>query len=355
MDTAPKPRKPFKIIHMDEVECVPVRWLWYPYIPAGKLTIIEGDPGIGKSWISCAIAKAVAGGEALPGQEGRPLAPPQRVLLCSAEDNPSDTIGPRLREMGANLKLIDYVDQAFTLTHDGIAGLEETMRSVAATIVFIDPIVAYLGGKMDMSQANEVRDVMTPLARAAEHTGCAIVVVRHLRKAGADNALYKGLGSIDFTAAVRSVLAVQYARDGKTPIIRHIKHNLTPAGPTLSYGVEPGAELLDAEGRPTGIWSVGKFQWGPVFEEDEYGPGKTIDRRPKSYAKAQEFLIAFLKDGPKPALEIIRAAEAAGISEKTLKRAKQGIAVSDKELNQWVWKLTVPDGPMVEDEGEESD
>jgi hypothetical protein len=344
---APRPPKAFHTICMEDVECVPIRWLWYPYIPAGKLTIIEGDPGIGKSWISCAIAKAVAGGEALPGQEGRPLAPPQKVLLCSAEDNPADTIGPRLRAMGAHVENIFYVDQTFTLNKEGIRGLEETMRDAAATIVFIDPIVAYMGSKVDMNAANEVRDIMTPLAQAADRTGCAIVIVRHLRKAASDKAIYQGIGSIDFTAAVRSVLAVTYARDGKTKLIRHIKHNTTEAGPSLSFEIERGTETLDAEGKPSGVWTSGAFKWGPVFAEDEYGPAKGINRTPKSSAKAQEFLVSFLKQGPKPALEVIRAAEAAGLSEATLKRAKQGLVVSDKELNQWVWRLTVPDNEVT--------
>ena len=283
------------------------------------------------------------------------MAPPQRVLLCSAEDNPADTIGPRLRAMGANLQLIDYVDQAFTLNKEGIDALEETMRSVAATIVFIDPIVAYLGGKMDMNHANEVREVMTPLAHAAERTGCAIVVVRHLRKASSDSALYRGIGSIDFTAAVRSVLAVTYARDGKTKLIRHIKHYNTPAGPSIAFETSAGEELLDAEGKPTGVWTSGTFNWGPTFAEEEYGPALGVNKTPKSHAKAQQFLISFLKDGPKPALDVIRAAEAAGLSEKTLKRAKSGIAVSDKELNQWVWRLTLPEGGPLPDEMEDDD
>lgn len=346
--------KKLRTICMDDVEPEVMRWLWYPYIPAGKLTIIEGDPGIGKSWITCAIAKAVAGGEALPGQEGRPLAPPQRVLLCSAEDNPADTISPRLRAMGANLKLIHFVNENFTLDKQGIRALEETMRDAAATIVFIDPIVAYLGGKMDMNQANEVREVMTPLAQAAERTGCAIVVVRHLRKASSDTAIYRGIGSIDFTAAVRSVLAVTYARDGKTKLVRHIKHNNTPEGPTLSFDIEKGVETLTAEGTPSGIWTVGAFKWGPTFVEDEYGPPKGINRTPKSCQKAQEFLVSFLKQGPQPALDVIRAAEAAGIAETTLKRAKTGLVVSDKELNQWVWRLTIPDAGASELKTEET-
>lgn len=345
--------KKLRTICLRDVESVPMRWLWYPYIPAGKLTIIEGDPGIGKSWISCAIAKAVAGGEALPGQEGRPLAPPQKVLLCSAEDNPGDTIKPRLVAMGANLDLIEYVDQPFMLNPEGIRSLEETMRTAAATIVFIDPIVAYLGGKMDMNQANQVRDVMTPLAAAADRTGCAIVLVRHLRKAQSDTALYRGIGSIDFTAAVRSVLAVTYARDGKTKIVRHIKHNTTPEGPTLSYEIEKGVETLLPDGSPSGIWTMGAFKWGPTFSEDTYGPATTINRTPKSSAKAQQFLISFLKDGPKPSLEVIRAAEASGIPETTLKRAKMGLVRAIKEPKQWLWTLEQPDGPVIEEEEED--
>ncbi len=347
------PGRRFKTICMKDVEIVPIRWLWYPYIPAGKLTIIEGDPGIGKSWISIAIAKAVAGGEALPGQEGRPLMPPQRVLLCSAEDNPGDTIGPRLQAIGANLDLIHYVDQPFLLNKQGIRDLEETMRDCAATIVFIDPIVAYMGGKVDMNQANEVRDIMAPLSAAADRTGCAIVLVRHLRKASSDNALYKGVGSIDFTAAVRSMLAVTYARDGKTKIIRHIKHNNTPEGPTLSYYLEPSVETLDAEGKPSGVWTQGAFKWGPIFSDEPYGPKGAVDRTPKSVSRAQQFLISFLNQGAKPSLEVIRAAEAAGIAETTLKRAKSGLVVSDKELNQWVWRLSQPDASSHVSEMEE--
>lgn len=351
-DWKPAPPRPtarpkvLRTLNLADVEPEPVRWLWYPYIPAGKLTLIEGDPGIGKSWISCAIAKAVANGEPLPGQEGKVQAPPQRVLLCSAEDNPADTIVPRLRAMNADLHLIDFVDQAFTLNPEGIAQLEETMREFAATIVFIDPIVAYLGGKVDMNQANEVRDIMTPLAKAAEHTGCAIVAVRHLRKAGGNNTLYRGIGSIDFTAAVRSVMAVTYARDGRTKLIRHIKHNITPAGATLAFDIDPGEE------QPDGTWTVGTFQWGTIFEEDEYGPGETVNRTPKKVAKAQEWLISKLNQGPVPALEILHAAEANGFSKSVLKRAKHGIAISDKELNQWVWRLALPgETPTVEEEG----
>lgn len=349
----PKPMEPklkgFHRVCIDDVECEDVRWLWFPYIPAGKLTLIEGDPGIGKSWISCAIAKAVAGGEALPGQEGKPLLPPQRVLLASAEDGLADTIAPRLRAMGANLKMIDCVDDPFTLDKKGIERLELTIQDAVATIVFIDPIVAYLGGKVDMNNANEVRDVMAPLSKAAEHTGCAIVAIRHLRKAGGKNGLYRGIGSIDFTAAVRSVVAVEYGRDGKTKLFRHIKHNLTPAGPTLSFYMD-SKPVLNAEGQETGLYSPGEFHWGQAFEDDEYGPAPGVNRTTKARAKAQQFLIDFLKDGPKPALDVIRAAEAAGYTETTLKRAKNGIVVSDKELNQWVWRLTVPETGVMEAE-----
>ena len=255
--------------------------------------------------------------------------------------------------MGANLKMIDCVEEPFSLDKKGIERLELTIQDAVATIVFIDPIVAYLGGKVDMNHANEVRDVMAPLAKAAERTGCAIVAIRHLRKAGGKNGLYRGIGSIDFTAAVRSVIAVEYGRDGKTKIFRHIKHNLTPAGATLSFYMD-SKPVLNAEGHETGLYSPGEFHWGPSFAEDEYGPAPSVNRTTKARAKAQQFLLDLLKDGPKPALEVIRAAEAAGFTETTLKRAKQGLVVSDKELNQWVWRLVVPDGPgFAEGENDE--
>ena len=135
--------------------------------------------------------------------------------------------------MGGNLENIFVSDEFFTLDKQGVLDMEELMRISAATIVFLDPIVAYLGQKMDMYRANEVREVMAGLSHIAKTTGSAIVAVRHLRKAQGGKAIYSGMGSIDFTAAARSVIQVDETKSG-TRYLYHAKHNLTPKGDNLA-------------------------------------------------------------------------------------------------------------------------
>jgi hypothetical protein len=350
------PARPLRVVNVADVERVPTRFLWYPYIPAGKLTVIEGDPSIGKSWLSCAISKAVAGGDPLPGMSKERKLRPQKVLLVSAEDGIADTLAPRLDAMGANTKNIDFVTEGFYLDTEGVRQLEETLRSRAITIVFIDPIVAYLGSKMDMNRANEVRDVMHGLASAAERTGCAVVAIRHLRKASSDNALYRGIGSIDFTAAARSVISCSWSKDGKTRLFRHIKCNVAPLGRVLAYDILKGEEIVvegpDGENNTTNIWTNGGFEWIEGFEELESETHEPkVSQRPLAQAQAEDFLIAYLSQGPKPAMEVIKAAQAAGITERTLKRAKRGLAKSTNNGDIWLWELI----PRLPNEGIASD
>lgn len=233
-----------KLVRIADVQRENVAWLWFPYIPRGKLTIIEGDPGIGKSFITMSLASDLSRGRPLWGLESGQR-PPQTVLLLSAEDGLGDTIRPRLEAMDANLDEIVAFDEPFNLDGSGFYALEEAIRSNKPAIVIIDPLVAYTSGTIDMHRANQVRDFMKPLAHLAEKYDCALVVVRHLKKgSGGGKALYQGLGSIDYTAAARSVLMVGINKDGKR-VMAHVKSNLAKQGATLAY------ELRDN----------GSFQW----------------------------------------------------------------------------------------------
>jgi len=338
-----KPPRPLQSINGGDVVPERVKFLWYPYIPAGKLTLLEGDPGMGKSWISCAIAKAVAGGEGLPGQEKLTKLRPQKVLLVSAEDGISDTIVPRLKYMGADVSMIDFVTESFVLDPDGVRALEETMRLFAATIVFIDPLVAYVGAKIDMHRANEVRSVMEGLSRAAEITGCAVVVIRHLRKAGGKNALYSGIGSIDFTAAARSVLVTGWAKDGTTRLLRHIKCNNAAEGATVAYEITKGdCTFVEEEGGgfATSVWESGGFKWlGVVEDEEDESRNRKASTTPKKLDGAKEFLVSLLNQGAVSAMDAVQAARQAGISDVTLNRAKKGLVVSENYGGRWMWRL----------------
>ncbi len=335
-NTKPKRSKPRRspALQLSSVEPEEVRWLWRPYIPYGMVTLIEGDPGLGKSWITMAIAAAISAGTSLPGQSAMP---PQKVLILNAEDSLSHTVVPRLISLGADRDNIYAVADFAMLDPEGLVSLESYLREVAATIIFIDPLVAYLGSKMDMHRANEVRTIMAGLYRLAEKTGCAIIAVRHLRKAAGGKAIYRGIGSIDFSAAVRSVLAVEETKSGAT-VIFHIKSNLAQKGPSIAYSLAEETEDIDEFGRPI---MVSKFEWGGTYD----GPDRVVNV-PKMLDKAVDFLKDYLSAGHVSAVDVFEAAQVAQISTGTLKRAKKGLVRSFREDDVWYWELLRTEAPQ---------
>jgi DNA repair protein RadA/Sms len=193
-----------RIVCMANVVAEDVTWLWAPYIPIGKLTILEGDPGIGKSWLTCAIASAVSTGHGLPNTAATE---PRNVLILTAEDGLGDTLKPRLNALEADTSRVFAVDEPLVFDETGLLYLEAGITDHKPAIVLIDPLFAYTGGKMDIHRANECRGMTAKLAEIAENQKCAILAIRHLGKSrGNGFALNAGIGSIDITAAARSVL-----------------------------------------------------------------------------------------------------------------------------------------------------
>ena len=184
-----------QIRKLSEVELQEVRWLWYPYIPSGKITIIQGDPGEGKTTLALRLAAACSTGQALPGME---IAEPFNVIYQTAEDGLGDTIKPRLMEAGADqdrvLNIAEDVN-SLTLLDERI---EAAIVQTGARLMILDPIQGYLGGKVDMNRANEIRTVLKNVAAVAERTGCAIVLVGHLNKA-------MGLGQKEITRRLNTM------------------------------------------------------------------------------------------------------------------------------------------------------
>lgn len=233
---------------LDTFEPADAEFLWAPYIPLGKITLIEGDPGLGKSWVTMDIAACVSTGDPLPGQK-RPRQ--GRVLLLSAEDDPNITLRPRLDASKGDPSQVYYATEHFTFDEEGIRRLRTAVRTHRPLLVIIDPIVAYIGSNVDLHRANETRALFTELAAIAEKYSCAIVVVRHLRKASSDNVAHLGLGSIDIIAAVRSTILI--AKDFEDPqttrCFIHHKANISAKGTTLLYRIEktkqrPGSKLV---------------------------------------------------------------------------------------------------------------
>ena len=232
-----EPTKPetVKIIRMSDVELTPVEWLWKPYLPFGKLSVLQGNPGEGKTYFAMHLAAACTNGKLLPNMERME---PFNVIYQTAEDGLGDTVKPRLIEAGADLDRVLVIDDSevqLTLSDERI---EKAIIENNARLVIIDPIQAYLGADVDMNRANEVRPIFMRLGQVAQRTGCAILLIGHLNKAAGMQSLQRGLGSIDIAAAVRSVMFIgKLKHDPTMRILTHEKSSLAPPGASLAFSL----------------------------------------------------------------------------------------------------------------------
>ena len=230
---APEEEQKVPMIYYRDVEATDVEWLWFPYIPFGKLTIIQGNPGEGKTYFSMKLIAACTNRRYLPNMEE---IEPFNVIYQNAEDGMGDTIKPRLVESGADLArvmVIDDEEEALTLA-DG--RIEKAINQNHVRLLILDPVQAFIGADVDMNRANEVRPIFRKLGMIAERTGCAIVLIGHLNKSSGTQSTYRGLGSIDIMAAVRSLLFIGKVRkDPTTRVLIHEKSSLAPPGETLAF------------------------------------------------------------------------------------------------------------------------
>ena len=218
-----------KLIKMSEVQLQEIEWLWFPFIHYGKLTIIQGDPGDGKTTLVLNTAAKLSKGERL--DENMNITETVNIIYQTAEDGLADTVKPRLELAGADCEKIAVIDESEKSLSMIDERLEEAIVRTHAKLLILDPIQAYLGGGMDMNRANEARDMTKKLGALAEKYKCAIILIGHMNKASGNKAAYRGMGSIDFFAVARSVLLV--GRVEGEPNIRavvQIKNNLAQFG-----------------------------------------------------------------------------------------------------------------------------
>ena len=311
-----------KIISMDEVPVEEVEWLWYPYIPFGKLTIIHGDGGEGKTTLILQLAALLSRGEKLPcdSTEREPI----KVIYQTAEDGLGDTIKPRLLADNADcsqIKVIDESEATLTMLDERI---EKAIVETGARVLILDPVQAYIGAKVDMNRANEVRAILSQLGQIAGQYRCAIILVGHLNKVQGNKSNYRGLGSIDFQATARSVLIVGRLKDN--PQIRVMvqdKSSLAPEGEPIAF------EL----GKENGFRWLGHYD----ISVDDLLCG--IPKEKKS-EQAENLILEYLSKGKYPQKELVKKAQAIGISKRVLDEAKKELNVrSLKEGSQWYWEL----------------
>jgi len=294
-----------------------VNFLWDPYLPLGKLTMLEGDPGVGKSWITLAIATSISLGHGLPPDFGANFT--GYILIASAEDGIADTIKPRLTLMNANSDYIKAVDGLFTLDLKGFAMLEDYINQVEPKLVIVDPIQAYLSGDMDINKANQVRYATARLAKLAEKHNLAMLVVRHLTKGSTQKALYRGMGSIDFAASARSVLlAGEDPDDPETRGIVHIKSNLSIKGDPIGFK----------------ITREHAFQWLISSTLTAHQILNAGDTSASALEIAKEFLLDALDGGRQATDDVRKEASNQGISYGTLRNAQKILGVISKPINE---------------------
>lgn len=319
-------KKAVPMIRMSEVQQTEVDWLWYPYIPFGKLTIIQGNPGEGKTFFAMQLAAACTNRKFLPQME--PFEP-FNMIFQTAEDGLGDTVKPRLLSAEADLErvlVIDDADNPLTLADERI---ENAIRENNARLVIIDPLQAFLGANVDMNRANEVRPIFRRLAEVAQSTNCAIVMIGHLNKASGSQSTYRGLGSIDITAVVRSLLFIGKVRsDPTTRVIVHEKSSLAPPGQSLAFSL----------GDEKGFRWIGAYD---ISEEDLLAGGEGSKTELKQ-EQAVKLIEEFLSEGRKVSIaEINKEATERGISERTVRLARNSmgdkIASERQGKDWWIW------------------
>ena len=319
--------QPVPMLRMADVELTSVEWLWFPYIPFGKLTIIQGNPGEGKTYFAMRLAAACTNRKPLPGME---VLEPFNIIYQTAEDGLGDTVKPRLMEAEADLEkvlVIDDRDTPLTLADERI---EKAIRENHARLVIIDPVQAFLGADVDMNRANEVRPIFRSLGDIAQDTGCAIVLIGHLNKAAGTQSTYRGLGSIDITAAVRSLLFIGKLKVSPTTrVLIHEKSSLAPPGQSLAFS------LGDEKG----------FSWIGAYDitADELLARTDTAKTESKTAQAEALILELLADGRKmPSAELEKAVNDRGISSRTMRTAKSRIGdrlVTEKNGASWICYL----------------
>ena len=318
-----------KLIHMEDVVSKEVEWLWYPYIPYGKITIIEGDPGEGKTTLVLKLAAALSRGLPLPCDDDKEYEP-IHIIYQTAEDGIEDTIKPRLEKVGADcsmIRVIDETDKELSMTDDR---LEQAIIETGARLIILDPIQAYIGATVDMHRANEIRPVLKHLGIIAEKHNCAIILIGHMNKASGSKSTYRGLGSIDIQATARSVLLVARLRDKPNiRIMAHDKSSLAPAGDAIGF------EMTE----DNGMVCIGPYD----ITIDELLSGNE-GRGKKKLDIAENFIKEYFGTNKViPSNEIMMEAAKRSIKRNTLLSAKKKLGItSDKEKAEdgtiyWTW------------------
>jgi len=338
------------VYRMSTVTPKDIAWFWPGRLAFGKITMLDGDPDLGKTTVALDIAMRVSRGLALPGGEARP---PRDVLLLTDEDDDADTTYPRLAAIGADLDRV----RRFTIeSSTGERSIPEFPRDVPALLV-IDPLFLYLGPEVNPNRDSEIRRVLGPIAKIAQDLGCAILCLRHFTKAGGTNPLHRGGGSVGIIGQAR--LGLMIARDpkdetGRTRILASTKHNISSDVPSLAYQLDavPGTSVARV------FWMGETSVSASSLMEETLSPAERGEQ-----TEAARFLKEILDvDGPTEVKEIQRAARDAAIAWRNIERAKAALGVDTRRKGfgrggawEWYRPTVVPTAPHTPPQAPPSD
>ena len=300
-----------------------VEWLWYPYIPYGKLTILQGDPGEGKSTFMLNVAALLTRGKNMP--DGYRVSEPQRVVYQTAEDNLADTVKPRLVSAGADCNKIAYIiDEENPLTLED-SRIESVIKQTQARLFILDPLQAYLSQDSDMFSAGKMRGQLKQIADIAAKYNCAVVIIGHMNKSSGEKNLYRGLGSIDIAAIARSVLMI--SKDKSDPSIRYmfpVKSSLAPEGCAIGFSLN----------RKSGLTWLGQR----TIDTSQLRDYETVESKKSLAARV---IVGILNEQDTYSADIVKKLKTLGISERTIQTVKKELGITSYRKNGvWLWHLS---------------
>ena len=329
------------LIDLDKIEPKPISWLWYNKIPLGKISLIVGDPGAGKSLLSLYMASVISRGDDWPDVKNPPIDNKGSVIILTAEDSLDDTVRVRADAMSADTGKIKIIEGMIPTGNQSdffdirkhIQVLEKCIKEVGdVKLIIFDPITAYLGD-IEGNRNTQLRAALSPLAILADKHKVAVIGIHHLNKDQAKKALYRALGSVAFTATARSVWLVQQDEDDskyQRRLFAPLKANICKNPTTLAFSING----------PIGQPRV-TFESMPVDRTaEELLADEETKERYSALEGTKNWLLEALKNGPLPSTQIYSEAKENAISERTLNRAKSKLGiVSEKEKDTWHWRL----------------
>lgn len=325
-----EPETELELVKASDITPKKVKWLWYPYIPFGKVTLLQGDPGDGKSQLMLAVSALVSKGKPLPFADEEDIHEPMTVIYQTTEDDADDTVVPRfITSDGDRDKLFFIREDEKGLTFDDNR-IRSAIEKSGAKLLILDPLSSYIGDNCSLNAANETRAAFNHLIGIAKDTGCAIVIIAHMNKLRETSPLYRTSGSIDIAGVARSILAITRTpnkENSNERMMVQVKSNLAPTGSAILFEVgEKGIAFIDE------IEMTAEQAFSSIAPK--------LGRPSAECEAATAFILDLMKAGKLTATACEGFLKDKGFKKSTIKKAKKNAGVmSVKEGMIWYWTL----------------